>query len=198
MLTEPSIPISNSSTSFMQMPGFPQALLLANRAPTPMLPRTLIQNPTMQSVWDNDDLKELSSNKPLTSLNKTRDITDEVYEYLSALCAEWRSTMATNAQSTVVKYAGRLCLVTSLEIVISDKGQIELLKNTIPSTQDLLTMIATGVTSTLNSMETASSNSTAAQENVEDKYKWQYTEQQESFRQVTLSDGTVVTLEYHL
>ncbi|ESK82073.1 hypothetical protein Moror_13404 [Moniliophthora roreri MCA 2997] len=99
-------------------------------------------------------------------------MTDEVYEYLSALCAEWRTTTAENARATVVKYAGRLRLVTSLEIVVSNDGRAELLETTIPSTHNLLTMISTGVTPTPNSMETESNSSTtAATENAEEQYE---------------------------
>ncbi|ESK82930.1 hypothetical protein Moror_1333 [Moniliophthora roreri MCA 2997] len=104
---------------------------------------------------------------------------DEVFEYLSAL------------------YAGWLRLVTSLEIVVSNEGRDELLATTLPSAHHLLMMISTGVTLTLNSMETESSSSTtAAVENVEEQFKWVYTGRQESFQEVTLSDGTVARLEF--
>ncbi|ESK81336.1 hypothetical protein Moror_16718 [Moniliophthora roreri MCA 2997] len=165
----------------------------------PMLvpPRMLIRDPTMRSVWDNEDLKEASSSEPSSSPTNSEDMTDKVYEYLSALCAEWRTTVAENAQATIVKFVGHLHLVTSLEIVVSNEGCANLLTTTIPSTHHLLTMISMGVTPTPNSTEMENNESVAAMENAEDQYEWVYSGQQESFREVTLSNGTVVRLEFH-
>uniref|UniRef100_A0A0W0FX64 Uncharacterized protein n=1 Tax=Moniliophthora roreri TaxID=221103 RepID=A0A0W0FX64_MONRR len=102
-------------------------------------------------------------------------------------------------QIPLCPYAGRLRLVTSLEIVVSNNGREELLKTTLPSAIRLLEMISTGVTPTPNSMEMESSSSTAAAtENAEEQYEWVYTGRQESFREVTLSDGTVARLEFRL
>uniref|UniRef100_A0A0W0FC46 Uncharacterized protein n=1 Tax=Moniliophthora roreri TaxID=221103 RepID=A0A0W0FC46_MONRR len=144
-----------------------------------------------------DSRPDTSSSDQSSSPNNSDDMTGEVYEYLSALCAEWRTTAAENVRATVVRYAGRLRLVTSLEIVVSNDGRKELLETTIPSAHNLLTMISTGVTPTPNSMETESSSSTAAAtENAEEQYEWVYTGRQESFREVTLSDGTVARLEF--
>ncbi|ESK83240.1 hypothetical protein Moror_15093 [Moniliophthora roreri MCA 2997] len=124
-------------------------------------------------------------------------MTDEVFEYLSALCAEWRTTAAKTARATVVRYAGRLRLVTSLEIVVSNDGREELLGTTLPSAHRLLEMISTGVTPTPSSTEMEnSSETTAATENAEENYEWVYSGRQESFREVTLSDGTVARLEF--
>uniref|UniRef100_A0A0W0FUG2 Uncharacterized protein n=1 Tax=Moniliophthora roreri TaxID=221103 RepID=A0A0W0FUG2_MONRR len=132
----------------------------------------LIRDPTARSVWDDEDLDEASSSEPSSSPTNSDDMTDEVYEYLSALCAEW-------------------------QIVVSNDGRQELLDTTIPSAHRLLEMISTGVTPTPSSMETGSSSSTvAAEENVEENYEWVYTGRQESFREVTLADGTVARLEF--
>ncbi|ESK85054.1 hypothetical protein Moror_15698 [Moniliophthora roreri MCA 2997] len=157
----------------------------------------LLPNQVVPPFWDDEDLVEASSSEPSSSPTDSEDMTNEVFKYLSALCAEWRTTAAKNARATVVKYAGRLRLVTSLEIVVSNDGREELLETTLPSAHCLLEMISMGVTPTPSSMETESSNSTtAATENAEEQYEWVYTGRQESFREVTLSDGTVARLEF--
>ncbi|ESK91526.1 hypothetical protein Moror_2602 [Moniliophthora roreri MCA 2997] len=160
-------------------------------------PRQLQRDVTERSVWDNEVLKEALLREPSSTPNNNRDMTDEVHEYLSALCAEWRTTAAKTAHTTIVKFVGHLHLVTSLKIVISNNSHEELLENTIPNAQGLLTTIAMGMTSTLTSMEMENSNPPVEQEDAEEQYKWVYTGQQESFREVTLSDGTVARLEYH-
>ncbi|ESK83673.1 hypothetical protein Moror_2158 [Moniliophthora roreri MCA 2997] len=176
MQTVSSTPIFNHSESSMPTTDTPQSLSLANQRLTPVPPRTLIRDPTTQSVWDDDDLIEASLSEPSSSPTDS-DMTDKVYEYLSALCAEWHTTAAENAQATVVKFVGQLHLVTSLEIVVSNDGQ--------------------RVTPTPSSMETENSDSaTAATENAEQQYEWVYSGRQELFREVTLSDGTVARLEF--
>ncbi|KAI3595117.1 hypothetical protein WG66_011254 [Moniliophthora roreri] len=166
MQTESSTPISNHSELFGPTTDRPPNPLLLNQRATPMPRRALIQDPTVQSVWDDDDLVEVSSNEPSSPPTSDDDMRDEVFEYLSAL------------------YAGWLRLVTSLEIVVSNEGRDELLATTLPSAHHLLMMISTGVTLTLNSMETESSSSTtAAVENVEEQFKWVYTGRQESFQE---------------
>uniref|UniRef100_A0A0W0FQE5 Uncharacterized protein n=1 Tax=Moniliophthora roreri TaxID=221103 RepID=A0A0W0FQE5_MONRR len=176
VLMEPSIPISNPSELRLPETNTPLNPSLANQRATPIPPRTLTRDPMARSVWDDEDLEEVSSSDQSSSPNNSNDMTDEVYEYLSALCAEWRTTAAENARATVVKYTGRLRLVTSLEIVVSNDGRVDLLETTIPSAHNLLMMISTGVTPTPNSMETESSSSTAAAtENAEEQYEWVYT-----------------------
>uniref|UniRef100_A0A0W0G8R4 Uncharacterized protein n=1 Tax=Moniliophthora roreri TaxID=221103 RepID=A0A0W0G8R4_MONRR len=103
-------------------------------------------------MWDNEDLEEALSSKPSSSPTNSDDMTDKVYEYLSALCAEWQTTAAKNACTTIVKFAGHLRLVTSLKIVVSNEG----------------------VTPTLSSMEMESSESTMATENAEEQYEWAF------------------------
>ncbi|ESK82041.1 hypothetical protein Moror_13434 [Moniliophthora roreri MCA 2997] len=197
VLTAPSTPISNPSGLLLPPTEIPPNQSLANHQSTPIPPRTLIRDPTTRSVWDDEDLEEASSSEPSSSPTNSDDMTDEVFEYLCALCAEWRTTAAETARATVVRYAGRLRLVTSLEIVVSNDGREELLGTTLPSARRLLEMIFTGVTPTPSSTETESSNeTTAATENVEENYEWVYTGRQESFREVTLSDGTVARLEF--
>uniref|UniRef100_A0A0W0F776 Uncharacterized protein n=1 Tax=Moniliophthora roreri TaxID=221103 RepID=A0A0W0F776_MONRR len=194
---EQSIPFSNPSELHIPVTDIPLNPSLTNWRATPIPSRTLIRDPTTWSVWDDEDLEEASSSEPSSSPTNSNDMTDEVYEYLSALCAEWQTTAAENARATIVKYAGRLHLVTSLEIVVSNDGREELLGTTLPSATRLLEMISTGVTPTPNSTETESNSSTAAAtENAEEQYEWVYTGQQESFREVTLSDGTVARLEF--
>ncbi|ESK81417.1 hypothetical protein Moror_9667 [Moniliophthora roreri MCA 2997] len=170
-LMEHSTPISNPSELPMQSNKKHRNLSLANRRPMPIPPRTLIRDPTIQSMWDNEDLEEALSSEPSSSLTNSDDMTDEVYKYLSALCAEWQTTAAKNAHTTIVKFAGRLRLVTSLEIVISNEGRDTLLAATIPSAHHLLTIISTGVTPTPSSTETESSESTVATENAEEQYE---------------------------
>ncbi|ESK82533.1 hypothetical protein Moror_14378 [Moniliophthora roreri MCA 2997] len=151
-----STPIFNPSESLLPLTKPPQNPSLTNWRPTLVPSQTLIRDLTTRSVWDNEDLKEASSSEPSSSLTNSDDMTDEVYEFLSAL------------------FAGRLRLVTSLKIVVSNDGLNKLLETTLPSAHHLLTMISTGVTPTPSSMEMESNSSTNAVENAEEQYEWVY------------------------
>ncbi|ESK82719.1 hypothetical protein Moror_5686 [Moniliophthora roreri MCA 2997] len=97
VLTESSTPISNHLELSMPTTDTPPNLSLTNQRPTPIPPRMLIRDLTTRSVWDDNDLVEASSSEPSSSPTNSDNMTNEVYEYLSALCAEWHTTAAENA-----------------------------------------------------------------------------------------------------
>uniref|UniRef100_A0A0W0FM75 Uncharacterized protein n=1 Tax=Moniliophthora roreri TaxID=221103 RepID=A0A0W0FM75_MONRR len=85
--TVQSTPFSNPSELPLPRTDIPLNPSLANRRAMLIPPRTLICNPTTRSVWDDKDLKEASSSEPSSSPTNSDDMTNEVYEYLSALTA---------------------------------------------------------------------------------------------------------------
>ncbi|ESK86426.1 hypothetical protein Moror_4933 [Moniliophthora roreri MCA 2997] len=102
------------------------------------------------SVWDNENVYE-----PPEQIER-RATMDDVYQFLCALCADWRTTAPETVRATVARSADYLRLGIFLGIVVSDEGRIDFLKRTIPGAHGLLTTISTGVTTTTTSMETAS------------------------------------------
>ncbi|ESK85479.1 hypothetical protein Moror_10116 [Moniliophthora roreri MCA 2997] len=93
-----------------------------------------------------------------------RATVDEVYEFLCALCAGWHTTAPETVQATVARSADYLRLGIYLGIAVSDDGCIDFLEQTIPGAHGLLTTISMGVTTTMTSGETESSEQVAGAE----------------------------------
>uniref|UniRef100_A0A0W0F718 Uncharacterized protein n=1 Tax=Moniliophthora roreri TaxID=221103 RepID=A0A0W0F718_MONRR len=104
------------------------------------------------SVWDDENVLEPPEQAGW------RATVEEVHAFLCALCAEWHITAPETVRATVARSADYLRLGIYLGIVVSDKGRIDFLERTIPGAHGLLTMISTGVTTTMTSTETENSN----------------------------------------
>ncbi|ESK82720.1 hypothetical protein Moror_5687 [Moniliophthora roreri MCA 2997] len=104
--------------------------------------------PAPASVWDNETVSETAEQL------KRRATVDEVYKFLCALCAEWRTTAPATVRATVARSADYLRLGIFLGIAVSDDGHIDFLEQTIPGAHGLLTTISTGVITMMTSTET--------------------------------------------
>ncbi|ESK81081.1 hypothetical protein Moror_13376 [Moniliophthora roreri MCA 2997] len=100
--------------------------------------------PEHRSVWDDKD-EEPEELLPVNrSRNPTPHITErteEVFERLCALCADWRSTAPLTAGSIVARSVPNMHLDMYLVTATTDEGLEELRSVTIPSAIQLLTTI---------------------------------------------------------
>uniref|UniRef100_A0A0W0EUJ4 Uncharacterized protein n=1 Tax=Moniliophthora roreri TaxID=221103 RepID=A0A0W0EUJ4_MONRR len=103
------------------------------------------------SVWDDKTVSETMEEV------EWRVTVDEVYEFLYALCASWRTTAPEAVQATVARSVDYLRLGIYLGIVVSNEGCIDFLEQTIPGAHGLLTTILTGVIGTMTATEMESS-----------------------------------------
>ncbi|ESK83088.1 hypothetical protein Moror_6078 [Moniliophthora roreri MCA 2997] len=118
--------------------------------------------PEHWSVWDDEDLDdEPEEIQPIDRSRSptpcTMEQTEEVYERLCALCADWRNTAPLTAGSIVARSAPNVHLDIYLVTAMTDEGLEELRSVTIPSTiQLLMTILQTISPGMMRSMETES------------------------------------------
>ncbi|ESK95483.1 hypothetical protein Moror_12738 [Moniliophthora roreri MCA 2997] len=102
--------------------------------------------PERRSVWDDKDIDEepeelLPENRSRNPTPHIMERTEEVFERLCALRAEWRNTAPLTAGSIVARSAPNMHLDMYLVTVTTDEGLKELRSITIPSAIRLLTTI---------------------------------------------------------
>ncbi|ESK82580.1 hypothetical protein Moror_3667 [Moniliophthora roreri MCA 2997] len=115
----------------------------------PQTSSTLLMNhltPEHRSVWDDKDIDEepeelLPVDRSRNPTPHTMERTEEVFERLCALCADWRNTAPLTAGSIVAWSAPNVHLDMYLMTVTTDEGLEELQSVTIPSVIQLLTTI---------------------------------------------------------
>uniref|UniRef100_A0A0W0FJJ9 Uncharacterized protein n=1 Tax=Moniliophthora roreri TaxID=221103 RepID=A0A0W0FJJ9_MONRR len=116
--------------------------------------------PNPRSVWDDEDIDKepeelLPENRLRNPTPRIMERTEEVFERLCALCAEWRNTAPLTAGSIVARSAPNVHLDIYLVTATTDEGLKELQSVTIPLVIQLLTTILqTTSPGMMRSMET--------------------------------------------
>ncbi|ESK86777.1 hypothetical protein Moror_15155 [Moniliophthora roreri MCA 2997] len=142
------------------------------------------------SVWDDENVSETMEQI------EQRATIEEVHQFLCALCAEWRITVPETVRATVARSVDYLHLGIFLGIVVSNKGHIDFLEQTILGAHSLLTTISMGVTMTMTSTATENNEGAGARaEDDPDELVPVFVGLPEGEpREVTLQDGRVVTV----
>uniref|UniRef100_A0A0W0F640 Uncharacterized protein n=1 Tax=Moniliophthora roreri TaxID=221103 RepID=A0A0W0F640_MONRR len=181
---------STLPSSASKMPSEPtqtyRSIHERSQTPGPLGPQPDTAPPA--SVWDDETVSETPEQV------ERRATVDEVYEFLCALCAEWRTTAPVTVHATVARSADYLRLGIFLGIVVSDEGHIDFLEQTIPGAHGLLTMISTGVTTTMTSTETENNDGPTGAEvtDLDDLVPMFVGIPDHEAQEVTLPDGHVI------
>uniref|UniRef100_A0A0W0G951 Uncharacterized protein n=1 Tax=Moniliophthora roreri TaxID=221103 RepID=A0A0W0G951_MONRR len=117
-----------------------------NNTPPPLSQSILTPNVPIMSVWDDKDAE--LDDRVLQTASRSRSpimhitaLLNEVHHALSALCAEWKSTVPSTVWTISARFATLIKLAISLDIVGTEEGLQELWDETIPAAHRLLTSI---------------------------------------------------------